>query len=117
MARRDIVTLFAVWSSSVGASVLATAMVQIPWTLRFIHEHVLDLRLHHLGGGQLDIRSATHPDLSPPTCFPTRIAREFRNKPMTTMPRTASKAIDKRAASDTGVMSPKPSVVIVIALR
>jgi hypothetical protein len=34
------------WSSSVGASVLATAMVQIPWTLRFIHEQVPDLRVH-----------------------------------------------------------------------
>ena len=36
---------------------------------------------------------------------------------MTTMPRTASEAIDMRADSDTGVMSPKPSVVIVIALK
>jgi hypothetical protein len=34
------------WSSSVGASVLATAMVQIPWTLRFINEQVSDLRVH-----------------------------------------------------------------------
>jgi len=34
------------WSSSVGASVLATAMVQIPWTLRFIHERVPDVRVH-----------------------------------------------------------------------
>ncbi len=34
------------WSSSVGASVLATAMVQVPWTLRFIHEQVSDLRVH-----------------------------------------------------------------------
>lgn len=34
------------WSSSVGASVLATAMVQIPWTLRFIHEQIPDLRVH-----------------------------------------------------------------------
>jgi hypothetical protein len=34
------------WSSSVGASVLATAMVQIPWTLRCIHEQVSDLRVH-----------------------------------------------------------------------
>lgn len=34
------------WSSNVGASVLATAMVQIPWTLRFIHERVPDLRVH-----------------------------------------------------------------------
>lgn len=34
------------WSSSIGASVLATAMVQIPWTLGFIHEHVPDLRVH-----------------------------------------------------------------------
>lgn len=33
------------WSSSVGASVLATAMVQIPWTLRYIHEQVPDLRV------------------------------------------------------------------------
>lgn len=34
------------WSSSVGASVLATAMVQVPWTLRFIREQVPDLRPH-----------------------------------------------------------------------
>lgn len=34
------------WSSSVGASVLATAMVQIPWILRFIHEHIPDLQVH-----------------------------------------------------------------------
>jgi hypothetical protein len=34
------------WSSSVGASVLATAMVQIPWTLKFIHERVPDLRVY-----------------------------------------------------------------------
>jgi hypothetical protein len=34
------------WSSSVGASVLATAMVQIPWTLGFIHEQIPDLRVH-----------------------------------------------------------------------
>lgn len=34
------------WSSSVGASVLATAMAQIPWTLRFIHDQAPDLRLH-----------------------------------------------------------------------
>jgi hypothetical protein len=34
------------WSSSVGASVLATAMVQVPWTLGFIHEQVPDLRVH-----------------------------------------------------------------------
>lgn len=34
------------WSSGVGASVLATAMVQIPWILRFIHEQVSDLRVH-----------------------------------------------------------------------
>ena len=34
------------WSSSVGASVLATAMVQIPWTLRYIHEQAPDLRVH-----------------------------------------------------------------------
>jgi hypothetical protein len=34
------------WSSSVGASVLATAMVQIPWILRFVHERVPDLRVH-----------------------------------------------------------------------
>jgi hypothetical protein len=34
------------WSSSVGASVLATAMVQIPWTLRFIHQQVPDLQVH-----------------------------------------------------------------------
>ncbi len=34
------------WSSSVGASVLATAMAQIPWTLRFIHERLPDLRVN-----------------------------------------------------------------------
>lgn len=34
------------WSSSVGASVLATAMAQVPWTLRFIREEVPDLRVH-----------------------------------------------------------------------
>lgn len=34
------------WSSSVGASVLATAMVQIPWTLRFIHDQAPDIRVH-----------------------------------------------------------------------
>jgi hypothetical protein len=34
------------WSSRVGASVLATAMVQIPWVLRFIHEQISDLRVH-----------------------------------------------------------------------
>jgi len=34
------------WSSSVGASVLATAMAQIPWTLRFIYERIPDLRAH-----------------------------------------------------------------------
>jgi hypothetical protein len=34
------------WSSSVGASVLATAMVQIPWTLQFIREQVPDLRVN-----------------------------------------------------------------------
>lgn len=34
------------WSSSVGASVLATAMVQIPWTLRFIHQQVPHLQVH-----------------------------------------------------------------------
>src|SRR5918992_3979331 len=28
------------WSSNVGASVLATAMVQVPWTLRYIHEQL-----------------------------------------------------------------------------
>lgn len=33
------------WSSSVGASVLATAMVQISWILRFIHEQVPDVRV------------------------------------------------------------------------
>jgi hypothetical protein len=34
------------WSSNVGASVLATAMVQVPWTLRFIHDQLPDLRVH-----------------------------------------------------------------------
>ena len=34
------------WSSSVGASVLATAMVQIPWVLQHIREHVPDVRVH-----------------------------------------------------------------------
>ena len=34
------------WSSNVGASVLATAMAQVPWTLRFIHDQVPDLRVH-----------------------------------------------------------------------
>jgi hypothetical protein len=34
------------WSSQVGASVLATAMVQVPWILRYIHEQVSDLRVH-----------------------------------------------------------------------
>lgn len=34
------------WSSNVGASVLATAMVQVPWTLRCIRDQVPDLRVH-----------------------------------------------------------------------
>jgi hypothetical protein len=34
------------WSSNVGASVLATAMVQVPWILRYIHESVSDLAVH-----------------------------------------------------------------------
>lgn len=34
------------WSSSVGASVLATAMVQVPWVLRYIHDQVSDLHVH-----------------------------------------------------------------------
>jgi hypothetical protein len=34
------------WSSNVGASVLATAIVQVPWILRYIHERVPDLRVH-----------------------------------------------------------------------
>ncbi|HEU5251928.1 MAG TPA: hypothetical protein VFU16_01210 [Solirubrobacterales bacterium] len=34
------------WSSSVGASVLATAMAQIPWTLKFIHEQVPGAQAH-----------------------------------------------------------------------
>lgn len=34
------------WSSKIGASVFATAMVQIPWTLRFIHDQVPDLQVH-----------------------------------------------------------------------
>ena len=34
------------WSSNVGASALATGMVQIPWTLRFIHDRLSDLRVH-----------------------------------------------------------------------
>lgn len=34
------------WSSSVGASVLATAMVQVPWVLRYIHDQVSALRVH-----------------------------------------------------------------------
>jgi hypothetical protein len=34
------------WSSQVGASVLATAMVQIPWILDYIRQHAPDVHLH-----------------------------------------------------------------------
>lgn len=34
------------WSSNVGASVLATAMVQVPWILRYTHDRVPDLPIH-----------------------------------------------------------------------
>lgn len=34
------------WSSQVGASVLATAAVQVPWILRYVRERVPDVNVH-----------------------------------------------------------------------
>lgn len=34
------------WSSQVGASVLATAMVQVPWILDYIRRHLPEVQIH-----------------------------------------------------------------------